>query len=197
MQRSQASTVAIATRLTLALGVLLSGSAMATPEVCVLSPHVLPASATSPSVPTALVPLRRPTLFLREPLAELRLEQGEALVWRFAPPSGTPLEGPLAWPLPPLQPQQTVTLRLRPLGVAPDQFATIRLQAAAADRLAAGEALLRSLLAGPPTGWRPAIERLLANGDRPLATALLFASEGPNEPALNTLRLLAVQESCR
>jgi hypothetical protein len=81
--------------------------------------------------------------------------------------------------------------------VAPDQFATIRLQAAPAQRLAAGEALLRSLLASPAAAWRPAIDGLLAKGDRSLATALLFASEGPDEPALNALRQLAVGESCR
>jgi hypothetical protein len=36
----------------------------------------------------------------------------------------------------------------------------------------------------------------LAKGDRPLATALLFAHEGPNEPELNALRLLVAQQSC-
>jgi hypothetical protein len=200
MQQSQTSTVAIATQLALALVVSLGGSraVAADPEVCVLAPHVDPASTTTPqALPTALVPLRRPTLFVREPLAELRLEGEAVLLWRSLPPRGSPLEGPQSWPILPLQPGQRLTLRLRPFGVAPDQFATIRLQAAPAQRLAAGEALLRSLLASPAAAWRPAIDGLLAKGDRSLATALLFASEGPDEPALNALRQLAVGESCR
>ena len=191
--------MAIATRLAVTLAALLSWTraAVATPELCVLAPHVTPASAPTPSLPIALVPLRRPTLFVREPLAELRLEEGDATLWRFAPPPGSAFEGPLAWPLPPLQANQSVTLRLRPLGAEADQVATIRLQAAPSQRLEAGEALLRSLLSGPPTAWRPTIDGLLAKGDRPLATALLFASEGPNDPTLNALRLWAARESCR
>jgi hypothetical protein len=199
MERSQGSTVAIATKLTLVLVGLLGGGwpMAAAPEVCVLAPHVVPAQASPPALPVALVPLSRPTLFLREPLAEIRLEQGDTLLWSFRAPLGSSLEGPLAWPLPPLLPRQIVTLRLRPLGAEPNAFASLHLQAASPQRLAAGDALLRSLLTGPPTAWRPAIEGLLAQGDRALATALLFASEGPNTPSLNALRLLAVEGSCR
>ena len=203
MQRCQTSTVATATKLALLLLWLLGGAwpVAAAPDVCVLAPLVDPAGAAPASLPVALVPLRQPTVFIREPLAEVRLERegvrGNRLLWQAQPPTGSSLEGPLAWPLPPLQPGQRLTLRLRPIGVEPDQFATIRLQAAPLLRLEAGDALLRSLLAGPATAWRPAIEGLLAQGDRSLATALLFANEGPNEPALNALRLQAVRESCR
>ena len=194
MQESQSSTVAIATKLALLLAALLGCGlpAAAAPEVCVLAPHIEPAGPTPPTPPTARIPLSRPTLFIREPLAEIHLARGDTLLWR----SPAPLEGPLAWPLAPLQPQQVVTLRLRPLGAQPDHFATIRLQGAPPQRLKAGDALLRSLLAGHPAAWRPAIEGLLAQGDRSLATALLLSSEGPNDPDLNALRRLAVQGSC-
>lgn len=195
MQQSQGSTVAIATKLALVLASLLgcSAPAAAAPEVCVLAPYINPSDSTP--LPTAPLPLSRPTLFIREPLAEIRLERGDTLLWRSSP-LATPLEGPLAWPLAPLQPHQRLTLRLRPLGADPSQFATIRLQAASPRRLAAGEALLRSLLAGPPEAWRPAIEGLLTQADHPLAIALLFASEGPDEPGLNALRQQVARDSC-
>jgi hypothetical protein len=194
MQESRGSTVAIATKLVLLLAALLGCGlpAAAAPEVCVLAPHIEPAGPTPPTPPTARIPLSRPTLFIREPLAEIRLERGDTLLWR----SPAPLEGPLAWPLAPLQPDALLTLRLRPLGADPSHFATIRLQSGSAERLTAGDALLRSLQVGPPAAWRPTIEGLLSRGDRSLATALLFASEGPNEPALNTLRLRAARDSC-
>lgn len=199
MQQSQGSTVAIATKLALLGLLLLAGSlpGAATPEVCVLAPHIDPASSIPPSLPTAQIPLSRPTLFIREPLTEIRLERGNILLWRTRAPLASPLEGPLAWPLAPLQPREVLTLRLQPRGAEPQQFATIRLQAAPPQRLNTGDALLISLLAGPGAAWRPAIEGLLAKGDRSLATALLFANAGPNEPALNALRLLAVRDSCR
>lgn len=198
MERSQDSTVAIATKLTLAWVALLGAPdpVAAAPEVCVLAPHVTPAGASSPAPPIALVPLGQPTLFLREPLAEIRLDQGDTLLWGVRAPQGTSIEGPLRWPLAPLQPRQEFTLRLRPLGAEPNAFASVRLRAAPPQRLAAGDALLRSLLAGPATAWRPTVESLLAQGDRALATALLFASEGPNAPDLNALRLQAVRGSC-
>jgi hypothetical protein len=198
MQLSQGSTVAIATKLPLLWLWLFAGSlpGAATPVVCVWAPHIDPTSSLPPSLPTAQIPLPRPTLFIREPLTEIRLERGDTLLWTTRAALASPLEGPLAWPLAPLHPRDVLTLRLRPRGAGPQQFATIRLQAAPPQRLNTGDALLRSLLAGPATAWRPAIEGLLARGDRALATALLFANEGPNEPALNALRLLAVRESC-
>jgi hypothetical protein len=199
MKRSQALTVAIATKIALPLLALFGGSSFvaAAPEVCVLAPHIEPASTPPPTVPLARVPLSRPTLFVRDSLAEIRLEGDNTLLWSFRAPMGTSLEGPLAWPIGPLQPDQIVTLHLRPLGADPAQFASIRLQGTSAQRLNAGDALLRSLLAGPATAWRPAINDLLAKGDRSLATALLFSHDGPDDADLNALRLLAVQGSCR
>ncbi len=161
-----------------------------------LAPEITTPDPTSGSLPTALVPLPRPTLFLRDPLAEIRLEQGDTLVWSAFALQDVPLEGPLPWPLAPLAPGQRFTLRLRPLGATPSQFASLLLQAAPSRRLKAGDNLLRALLAGPATAWRPTIEGLLAKGDRALASALLFASEGPDEAALNALRLQAARTSC-
>lgn len=190
--------MAITTKLTLLWLSILAGAlpGAATPEVCVLAPHIDPASSIPPRLPTARVPLSRPTLFIREPLAEIRLERSDTLVWSARAPLASPLEGPLPWPLPPLQPRELLTLRLRPFHAEAGQFASVRLQAATRQRLESGDTLLRSLLTGPPTAWRPAIEGLLAKGDRALATALLFASEGPDDPTLNTLRLQAAQNSC-
>lgn len=194
MERSQHTTVAIATKLSLPLAALLGCAppVVAVPEVCVLAPHIEP---TAVSPPRALVPIARPTLFVREPLAELRIEQGASPLWSWQSLDGSPLEGPLAWPVAPLSPGQAVTLRLRPVGAAAGHYASIRLQAAPRERLRDSGALLRSL-AARPAAWRPTIDGLLTKGDRALATALLFAQEGPDEPSLNALRLLVAQQSC-
>lgn len=167
----------------------------AAPDICVFAPHLALASSLSPTEPRAVVPISRPTLFIREPLAELRIEEGSHVLWSWASQMGEALEGPVAWPLPPLKAGQTLTIRLRPIGARPDASATIELVGAPAQRLHAGDRLFQSLL-GTPKAWRPTIEALLAKGDHPLATALLFANEGPNDPDLNDLRRLAVQNSC-
>jgi hypothetical protein len=205
MKLSQGSTVAIATKSALLSAGLvfasLAGSApplaaRAAPDVCVLAPS-LEAAPTSPptAVPQAQTPLSRPTLFVREPLAELRIERGSTALWTWRSLVGEALEGPLAWPLPPLKPRQSFTVRLRPVGAIAEHFATIKLVGAAPGRLREGDGLIQSLM-GRPQAWLGAIDGLLAKGDRPLATALLFAHEGPNEPELNALRLLVAQQSC-
>jgi len=197
MKRSQASTVAIATKLSVVVASLLGCSppVTATPEVCVLAPHIEPSRSPPSEGPGAVVPIRRPTLFVREPLAELRVERGARVLWSWRAEGGDALEGPLAWPLQPLEPGQVVTVRLRPLGASPDHFASIHLRGAPLPRLNEGEGLLQSL-ASKPAAWRSTIDGLLAKGDRSLATALLFAQEGPNVPDLNALRLLVAQQSC-
>jgi len=199
MQQSQTSTVAIATKILVQLVLLASCSppGVAFPEVCVLAPHLERPNAVSPGIPLAQLPLSRPTLFIREPLVELRIEQGETLLWSWqALKVGAPLEGPLAWPLAAVKPRQTVTVRLRPFVATPEEFATIQLEGAPPQRMRDGDGLLHSLM-GHPAAWRPAIEGLLAKGDHPLAMALLFASEGPNDPELHALRLLVAQQSCQ
>ena len=199
MQQSQATTVAFATKMLMMLVLLPSSSpaVAAPPEICVLAPQLEQPSTRAPGIPRALVPLSRPTLFVREPLKDIRMGEGETLLWsQRAPKDGAPLEGPLAWPLAPLQPGQSISVHLRPVGATPDDFATIELEGGNRQRLSEGDGLLRSLV-GRPAAWRPAIEALLTKGDQALATALLFANEGPNEPALNALRRLVVQESCQ
>lgn len=198
-KQSQASTVATATKLALLLAVLsgCSFAVAAAPEVCVLAPHLDPALTSPQGVPKAVVPISQPTLFIKEPLAELRLERGAEQLWSWQPPpDGSALEGPLAWPLSPLLPGQTVTVRLRPVSAAPDHFASIQLVGGSAQRLREGDRLLQSL-ARDPWAWRSAIEALLAKGDASLATALLFANAGPNDPDLNALRLLVARQSCQ
>ncbi|MFY7696977.1 MAG: hypothetical protein ACOVQK_11575 [Cyanobium sp.] len=201
MQPSQGSTVAIATKSALFLAGLL-GAALplagwaAIPDVCLLAPSLEAGSPPPPpAIPKAQTPLSRPTLFVREPLAELRIEQGSRVLWSWRSLAGEALEGPLAWPLPPLKPRQAFTIRLRPVGATADHYASIQLVGAGPGRLREGDGLLQSLQ-GRPQAWLPAIDGLLAKGDRSLATALLFAHEGPNEPELNALRLVVAQQSC-
>ena len=147
------------------------------------------------AVPRAQTPLSRPTLFVREPLAELRIERGSTALWTWRSFSGEALQGPLAWPLPPLKPRQAFTIRLRPVGATADHYATIQLVGAEPGRLREGDSLLQSFQ-GRPRAWLSAIDGLLAKGDRSLATALLFAHEGPSEPELNALRQMVAQQSC-
>jgi hypothetical protein len=134
MKPFQGSTVAIATKPALLLlagllsAVLPMAARAAIPDVCVLAPSLEPSTKLiTPAIPQAQTPLSRPTFFVREPLAELRIERGSTVLWAWQSLAGEALEGPLAWPLPPLKPRQAFTVRLRPVGATADHFATIQL----------------------------------------------------------------------
>ena len=192
---------ATATRLArlslLAMTPLLAGMASAQPpeaaEVCVIAPR----SEADPSGRAlARVPLSQPTIFVREPLARVRLSRGSTVLWERQSGPGGAIEGPIAWPLPPLAPGDDLRLLLQPIGSGPAAFAEIRLHAADGATLRRTDGFLRTLRVDP-SAWRGAVEQAMSRGDAALATALLFAFEGPSDPALDHLRLETYQQSCQ
>lgn len=176
---------------------LLSGSPpespLAQPEVCVIAPRT---EADRDGQALATVPLDHPTIFVREPLARVRLLRGAIVLWERQAGMGGPIQGPIAWPLPALRPDESLRLLLQPAGAGPADFAEIRLRAANSTVLGQSRALLQGLRTNA-TAWQRAVERALETGDAALVTALLFAFEGPSSPDLDALRLEAFAQSCR
>ena len=162
-------------------------------EVCVIAPRL---EAEANAHPRATLPLSRPTIFVRDPLARVRLVRGGHVLWQRQAAPGEALQGPIAWPLAPLRAGERLQLQLQPTAAAPDADATVDLQAAPAATLARGNARLAAL-GTDPQSWRRAVEEALQRGEAALATALLFAFEGPSAPDLDALRLEAFQRSCR
>ncbi len=197
MLPKRAPTRRLAGLLLLALTPLLTGMASALPpaaaEVCVIAPRT---EADRSSRALASVPLRQPTIFVREPLALVRLLRGSTVLWERQGGLGGAIEGPIAWPLPPLAAGDDLRLLLQPVGSGADAFAEIRLRAADGATLRRTDAVLRSLQANPDA-WRNAVEQAVSRGEAALATALLFAFEGPSDPTLDRLRLEAYQHSCQ
>jgi hypothetical protein len=181
----------------LAMVSLRQGSSPAAPpaelEVCVIAPRT---EADRSGRALATTPLSRPTIFVREPLARVRLLRGSAVLWdRQAGLEGA-IRGPVGWPLPPLRPGESLRLLLQPATGGAAAFAEIRLRAADSATLRSSQALMAGLRADPDA-WQRAVERAMTEGDAALATALLFAFEGPSAPVLDVLRLEAFQNSCR
>jgi len=72
----------------------------------------------------------------------------------------------------------------------------VRLIGSPAGPLARGDALLTGL-GRDPHRWRLAVEAAMERGELPLASALLFAFEGPSAPDLDALRLSVIGHSCQ
>jgi hypothetical protein len=177
-------------------------------SLCVITPRITDPGGRPPA---ALVAVSRPTLFVVEPLIELQILEGNQLLWRQGPPEGSArsaaappvraltngtIEGPIPWPLAPIRPGQALTLRLRPLESGAAAFAVVRLLGPAAGPLERGDALLASLGRNPQR-WRLAVEAAMERGDLAMASALLFAFEGPAAPDLDALRLSVIRSSCQ
>jgi len=177
-------------------------------SLCVITPRITEPTAR---IPAAVVAISRPTVFVIEPLIEMQILEGSRLRWQRragdvspSPAGGSAisslptatLEGPIPWPLPALRPGQILTLRLRPAGTGPHAFAVVQLVAPAGPRLAQGDTLLASL-GRDPSRWLAAVETALARGNLSLASALLFAFEGPSAPDLDALRLRIIRSSCQ
>lgn len=110
-------------------------------SLCLLSPWLpqngesAPAATTGaaspdgwPPVVLALTPSGAPPIVSREPLAEVQILRGSTLLWRARGSSSAPLTTPLAWPLPPLQPGESVRLKLRLQGADGGSFSQVELR---------------------------------------------------------------------
>ena len=173
----------------IAVGGSRSGKAV---DVCVISPHlVLDGNGES----VATVAIGHPTLLAAGPLNEARIERGGTTIWQRLASSTAAIEGPITWPLDPLQPGETVDLKLRPRGSAGADFAVIRLKAAPAKQMQQAAVLVQGLAADPAL-WQRAIEQQLDQGRVALAWELLFDQRSPRSPSLDELRRLVVQRGC-
>ena len=161
-------------------------------EICVLAPQV---GSDGSGRASALVPLSRPTIFAAGRFAEVRIEQQGRLLWQRLAKGEQPLEGPIPWPLAPIRPGESLLLRLRPSDAASSDYAVIGLIGASAGVMQRADTLLHAL-GNSPTTWVDAVRLQLDAGDAAMASALLFAFEGPNDPDLNSLRLEVLRQSC-
>jgi len=179
----------------LSLTALLPGSAQTAPaaeDVCLIAPR---AESGPDGRARALVPIGRPTVFAVGELESILLERGGRVSWQRRASPQELMRGPIAWPVAPIRPGETVVLRLRPPQAPPGDFAVIELVGASPPAMERGEALLRSL-GNDPVGWQRAFEQELVRGDLAMAWALLFAHEGPSSPELDALRLEVYRRGC-
>jgi len=132
-----------------------------------------------------------PPIASQQPLAELQILRAGTLVWRQRASSTAALPNPLAWPLPPLQPGETVQLALRPLGAPAASFTRLQLQRprAGGDRPAGSGAT-------EPVAAEVQLQDLLRQGQTAEAFALLFRADLEGDAALQPLARAAIASGC-
>jgi hypothetical protein len=161
-------------------------------SVCVITPRT---EIDEQGGPQAQVPLPRPVILAAGPLNEVRLDRGGKLLWRERASSTQPIEGPVNWPLEPIQPGESLQLMLRPRGAAGSEFAVITLTGASAAEMAANEQLVEQL-GMDAAAWLQAVDQALDRNQTALAWALLFAQQAPRSGDLDGLRREVLNRGC-
>jgi hypothetical protein len=163
-------------------------------SVCVILPGASTAETRSGSNLRALI--SQPTIVVRGPLNELRLENQDGIRWQKLASSTKSIEGPIAWPIQPLSPNQTLTLRVRPKGASGGDFASYSLVGSSSEAMAETEAKIRKL-GSDPQPWQGAIQSALNTKQQGLALALLFSDKAPEGSAIKQLQSTVIQRACR
>jgi len=135
-------------------------------RVCLLSPW-----------PGQPVGVTTPVLLAEGPLNELRLEQGDQVLWQQRASSTQAIEGAVAWPIRPLKPGEVITLKVRPRGAPGGDFASYTLRAADAATLQANQRQLDAL-GNDPKAWNILIENT-APQQLPQIAGLLSSPQAP------------------
>jgi len=135
-------------------------------SVCLLSPW-----------PGQPVGVNTPVLQAAGPLNELRLEQGDQLLWQRRASSTQAIEGPVAWPIQPLKPGEVITLKVRPRGASGGDFASYTLRVTDAATLQANQRQIEAL-GSDASAWSRALEGFGPNQGAKVA-ALLSSSGAP------------------
>lgn len=182
------------------------GSAAGPPagELCLLSPWLEQAPGVSSSAAAngpgavngsgvagatavAITPTGAPPIASATPLAEVQIRRGATLLWQGRGTPTAPLANPLAWPLAPLQPGESVELRLRLQGATDASTIPVQLRrplAVAAATSAAGSDPSLDL------------ETLLEQGRHAEAMERLFQSALAGDADLGQLARTAIASGC-
>jgi hypothetical protein len=160
--------------------------------VCVITPRT---ELDAKGQAQALVPLPRPTILAAGPLNEVRIDRGDRPVWRQRASSTQAIEGPISWPVEPIQPGEQLTLLLRPRGASGGDFARIQLTGASATEMSSHQALVDQL-GSDAKAWLKAVDTALDRDQVPLAWALLFAPQDPRSAELDELRREVLRRGC-
>lgn len=163
-------------------------------SVCVILPGSSGAAAGQGSSLQAMV--SRPTIVFKGPLNEVSLENQDGILWQKLASSTKSIEGPIAWPIQPLSPNQTLSLRVRPKGASGGDFASYNLVGSSSEAMAETEAKIRKL-GSDLQAWQGAIQSALNTKQQGLALALLFSDKAPEGSAIKQLQQTVIQRACR
>ena len=158
-------------------------------QLCLISPYV---TSTQQG---AVTPTATPTLRVREPLNEVRIEKDGRTIWRKVASSSQAINGLIPWPLAPMKPGESLELVLRARGASGADLARVPLQAASAEVLAQTRAVLDEITQNPQA-WESAMDQALQSNNKALAVVLLNARSSEASGSDAALEQLIQSTAC-
>ena len=134
--------------------------------VCLVSPW--------PGTP---IGVSTPVLMALGPLNEMRIEKGDQVLWQQRASSTIAIEGPIPWPLKPLEPGEKITLRVRPRGASGGDFASFNFQVADTKVLEENQEQIQKM-GDDPDNWIKFLSQLTPQ-QAPIALGLLSSPKAP------------------
>ena len=136
--------------------------------VCLVSPW--------PGTP---IGVSTPVLMALGPLNEMRIEKGDQVLWQQRASSTKAIEGPIPWPLKPLEPGEEFTLKIRPQGAAGGDFAIYSMRVSSKVTLEKNQELIH-LLGDKPQKWFHHIATIKSEDER-LISQIVSSNKAPVE----------------
>ena len=165
------------------------GSRGGSKQLCLISPYV---TSTQQG---AVTPSATPTLRVRQPLNEVRIEKDGRTIWRKVASSSQAINGLIPWPLAPMQPGERLELVLRARGASGADLARVPLQAASTEVLAQTRAVLDGITQNPEA-WESAMGQALQSNNKALAVVLLNARSSEASGSDAALEQLIQSTTC-
>ena len=162
-------------------------------RACLITPSF---SINNQSItPISEISLDQPIIFSPDPLNEITISKNGKILWSKNGTLEKRIEGPISWPIKPIQAGEQYLLTIRPKGTLMGESAKIILQTSSKESFQKLEDLVKDL-GDNKSNWTKAINQQLRK-DINIAVALLFSEKAPQSKMLtNAKKIILDRKGC-
>ena len=163
------------------------------PVLCLFSPKILNDDSTFPAI--VYTSINQPLIFSPDPLNEITISKNGKILWSKNSTFDKKINGPIPWPIKPINPNEEYLLTIRPLGTVLGESAKFILKGSQSNSLIKLENLLDQL-GDNKSAWNKVINQELKK-DINIALPLLFSYKAPESKMIKKARRLIIErEGC-
>ena len=160
--------------------------------ICLLTPSVV---RGEDNILSAEIKVDKPTIYSLKPLNEIKIIKDNKILWREIATSSKKIEGPINWPLDPIERGDQFKLSLRAEGASLGSEVNINLIADEKEKLNDLDEIV-SKLGDSKSSWIKSINKNIKI-DKDTGLTLLFSDKAPKSKELQKVKLdLSIEDRC-